>query len=465
MTRVSTTLPLLLFACLFLGSSFASITVNSAVRNKQVDRTIDLKTNVPRVSTVIEISNTGSAALSKYLLAFPAAEAANLAFVTATQDQTDLEVSAVIPDDAKSGVTYYQVKLSPQVNAKASVSITVNTAFVKALTPYPKEVAQGDNQLVLYVSTVHFFSPYATEEENTVVKPTSYQVKSYTEESPVVRKQQDIVYGAYYDVAAYSGKQLRVHYENNSPFALFDTLVREIEVSHWRSEITVEETVQMHHEGAKLAGVFSRLDFQRTQSGVASFRALKAQLPLNAYDAYFRDEIGNISSSSFYQHEEYSDLELRLRFPLFGGWSTAFYYGYAVAIGEFVSVNDDGQYELTFQFGTDLTDAAVEDLTVRIVLPEGASNFAVDAPFAKKLDNDVYYSYLDGASGRPVIVLNQKKVVDEIGDKEIVVTYSYSALQLIYKPVRVALSLFVCFAVAIVFMRLDLRIKTASDKQ
>ena len=51
---------------------------------------------------------------------------------------------------------------------------------------------------------------------------------------------------------------------------------------------------------------------------------------------YYRDEIGNISTSNMFSHDEAVDLELRPRFPLFGGWQTRFYIGYNVPSYEYL---------------------------------------------------------------------------------------------------------------------------------
>lgn len=86
----------------------------------------------------------------------------------------------------------------------------------------------------------------------------------------------------------------------------------------------------------------------------------------------YRDEIGNISSSNFRVEEEHADLELRLRFPLFGGWTTAFYYGYNLPLEDVLSHGADG-YVLDTTFGSHLENALVNQMTVRIILPEGAT--------------------------------------------------------------------------------------------
>jgi oligosaccharyltransferase complex subunit alpha (ribophorin I) len=91
-----------------------------------------------------------------------------------------------------------------------------------------------------------------------------------------------------------------IHYNNHFPFVKFSSMVREVEVSHWGS-IAVEEIYELQHAGAKLAGGFSRIDYQMMRQGPGaspSFRELVATLPAHASNIYYRDQIGNISTSS-----------------------------------------------------------------------------------------------------------------------------------------------------------------------
>jgi oligosaccharyltransferase complex subunit alpha (ribophorin I) len=67
-------------------------------------------------------------------------------------------------------------------------------------------------------------------------------------------------------------------------------------------------------------------------SGANSFRALKALLPPGAHGIYYRDQIGNISSSGLRHLQNALELTVETRFPLFGGWKTQFYQGYNVPI-------------------------------------------------------------------------------------------------------------------------------------
>ena len=58
------------------------------------------------------------------------------------------------------------------------------------------------------------------------------------------------------------------------------------------------QVYELKHAGAKLQGGFSRFDYQmKKERQSPSFRTLDAELPLSAHTIYYRDQIGNISTS------------------------------------------------------------------------------------------------------------------------------------------------------------------------
>lgn len=65
-------------------------------------------------------------------------------------------------------------------------------------------------------------------------------------------------------------------------------------------------------------------------------RSFKTILPASAKDVYYRDEIGNISTSHMRIQDDAVELDLRPRFPLFGGWKTHYKIGYNVPSYEYL---------------------------------------------------------------------------------------------------------------------------------
>ena len=52
-------------------------------------------------------------------------------------------------------------------------------------------------------------------------------------------------------MAPFSNATLRLHFENNTPFTVATSLVREVEVSHW-GNVYIEEHYLIRHAGAKI---------------------------------------------------------------------------------------------------------------------------------------------------------------------------------------------------------------------
>ena len=65
-------------------------------------------------------------------------------------------------------------------------------------------------------------------------------------------------------------------------------------------------------------------------------RSFRTVLPASARDVYYRDEIGNISTSNLRIRDDSVEIDLRPRFPLFGGWKTHYKIGYNVPSYEYL---------------------------------------------------------------------------------------------------------------------------------
>ena len=103
---------------------------------------------------------------------------------------------------------------------------------------------------------------------------------------------------------------------------------------------------------------------------------------LNAY----RDQIGNISSSSIKKRTSDNFVSLDMRFPLFGGWRTEFYAGYSISQTSIMAIKnytEDGMIQectLSIPYNTMFKKAWVDNLETKIILPTGAWNISVNYP-------------------------------------------------------------------------------------
>jgi oligosaccharyltransferase complex subunit alpha (ribophorin I) len=210
----------------------------------------------------------------------------------------------------------------------------------------------------------------------------------------------------------------------------------------------VEEHVDLLHSGAALKdGLFSRVDYQVRAAKGASFRSLTATLPPGAHDVYYRDVIGNISTSHVRDDGEKGVvLELEPRFPMFGGWNTAWHHGYNLAARRVLAVDaETGTYRLTVPANVPFQDAVVDEYTVKVVLPEGATDIRVEWPLQTVSESrSTRFTYLDFVTGRPVLKLRARNVVDA-AKGDLVVTYSVPALNWLREPALLVAAAFLVF--------------------
>jgi oligosaccharyltransferase complex subunit alpha (ribophorin I) len=84
----------------------------------------------------------------------------------------------------------------------------------------------------------------------------------------------------------------------NNPIAIFNYAVRTYEVSHW-GNIAVDDKYQIENIGALLEGEFGRIDYDDygKNGGKNAIRKLRARLPIRSFGLWYRDEIGNVSTS------------------------------------------------------------------------------------------------------------------------------------------------------------------------
>jgi oligosaccharyltransferase complex subunit alpha (ribophorin I) len=116
--------------------------------------------------------------------------------------------------------------------------------------------------------------------------------------------------------------------------------------------------------------------FTKRTSGLAHvITHLNMRLPSVARNPYYVDTVGNVSTSRFRPAPNAlrtSQLEIFPRYPLMGGWKYDFSVGYSAPLRPFVRSKGWGRYVLAVPFLTPVKDVAVDEVTVRVRLPEGA---------------------------------------------------------------------------------------------
>lgn len=442
--------------------------VNANIVITNVERNIDISSQLARITSKITATNEGTGSVGEVLVGVDAASLSKLAFLDATLPHDDEEDEKVhlslketaIPEHSTKGA-YYAVKLQSALGSGQSVTFVFTSVMSHTLKPHPANIAQSEKQLVIFKDSHYVFSPYLVKKQTTNVKLSSATIESFSKLKPSSSSESTITYGPYKEISAFKKSEMKVHYENNSPFLTVNEMTRWIEVSHW-GNVAVEETYSMTHTGAGLKGHFSRYDYQRTPT-YSAIKSFKTVLPASARDVYYRDVIGNISTSNMAVKDDSVEVELKPRFPLFGGWQTQYYMGYNLPSFEYL-FNKGSKYVLKMRVVDYIYDDFVVDkLTVKVALPEGAKDIELHAPFAvSEGAREVHKTYLD-TSGRTVVVLNKNNVVENhIQDFQI--HYTFEKYNLLQEPMLCIVAFYVMFVSVILIVRLDFSITKVSEE-
>lgn len=110
--------------------------------------------------------------------------------------------------------------------------------------------------------------------------------------------------------------------------------------------------------------------------------SLAVSLPPKVYSPYYYDTVGNVSTSHFRSSvdpkyptakgRKESNLELRPRYPLLGGWTYNFTMGYVAPLQDYLTAGTGREYELRVPFMSAIKDVPADQVEVRISLPESA---------------------------------------------------------------------------------------------
>ncbi|XP_051966930.1 dolichyl-diphosphooligosaccharide--protein glycosyltransferase subunit 1 [Xyrauchen texanus] len=428
--------------------------------NEEVKRSVDLSTHIAKISAEIQLANHGHSHVQSFTLALESELAPHLAFFGASVKGEEEEDEALeLKETTIHGQSgqFFEAKLPSPLAVGRKLRVKVEMVLSHVLTPFPTHITQAERQLVVFQGNHYFYSPYPTHSQTTHVRLASKTVETYTKLGNPTKNDEAIEYGPFKDVPPFSQDVMKIHYENNTPFLTISSITRTIEVSHW-GNIAVEETIDIRHTGAYLKGPFSRYDYQRqSDSGISSVKSFKTILPASAQDVYYRDEIGNISTSHLQVLEDSVEVEIRPRFPLFGGWKTHYIIGYNLPSYEYL-YNLGDQYALKMRLVDHVYDDQVIDLlTVKLILPEGARNIHMETPYpiSRSLD-ELHYTYLD-TFGRPVLVATKNNLVAQ-HIQDVVVHYTFNKILMLQEPLLVVGAFYILFFTVIIYVRLDFSI-------
>jgi Ribophorin I len=180
-----------------------------------------------------------------------------------------------------------QQPISPEYDLKATITLYYNSFY----TFKPKSVNLFDEQKVLVTVYKVPASPYPIK---SALADINYGDSSRTERFSAN------------DIAPLSPVTGNMHFPLNMHFVHSKRTSRYIEISHW-GNIYFQEQYLLHNRAAKFKGEFSTLDFNkgRKDTGRHAFRSQVVKLPATAWGLFYRDEIGNITTSTVSRRVSY----------------------------------------------------------------------------------------------------------------------------------------------------------------
>ena len=288
-----------------------------------------------------------------------------------------------------STTEYYKITLPSPLPSKEQLTLSITYHTLSALTPLPAQIAQNDKQYVVFQFSAYVPSAYTTSKQKTKLKlPTtdvpdattlSKELNADGKEDPQ-KQGTSFTYGPYNELPAGAIQEVSVRYEFTKPLTHGKLLERDIEVSHWGNNVATEERHWLTNRAATLKNHFSRVTYQQSayyNPPSSALKEMRFPLTVGSADAYFVDDIGNVSTSRFRSNMREANLELKPRYPLFGGWNYGFKVGWNNDLKEFLrrvkGVSDEYVLKVPFFEGPRQNEGVeYERVITRVILPEGA---------------------------------------------------------------------------------------------
>lgn len=481
--------------CLLVaGSLLPSLSLaGPSFENTAVVRTIELGGSVIHVSTTYAIKALEDGQTT-YHIALAKDEKEKTSWMEAKikGQAKPLAITVLDEDDDTDASSLVAVTLPKQLSAHGTLNLVFESVQTHATRPYPERAAQTDPQLLKYEADVFVLSPYDTLVQRTKVRSLSPDIISYStpqgvdefvRDGTVTRSGATITYGPYHNIPPSANVEfvskyqqtISIHYNFDYPVLEVKNLERSVEVSHWGANLNVEDKIHLHNAGPALKGHFSRLEYQSQnffgRLSPHTLDRLILQLPPGVTNVYYYDLNGNVSTSNLRaapsvpknsKASQNSILEMRPRYPLLGGWNYSFTLGFDTPLQDSVgwdAAND--RYIVAVPVTTHISGSVVDEATVKIILPEGASNVEFTSPFhALSSSVSTHITYLD-TIGRPAVTLAYEGLTGK-HTGVIYVSYSVPFFAHLRKPLAVGAVFFGLFMLGFTAKRVDLRLHKQS---
>ena len=442
------------FLCTLLSLNFVLNFSEKDFINEKIKRTIDISQSIITIENEIKVKKNTNSDIYRYLV--PKNNTSPLIRITAnTKKIKKLDIKKI---SSELEYDIYEIQL------QNSLEFTVHEDYFEKLEFKPKNIYIKEDQLELFTDFVNLLSAYSTKTQTTTVILPSENTRllKYTTKNSN-KSGNKIIYSLTDEIPPYKSKKLSIHYENNEPLVVMNYAKKSFQVSHW-GNIAVKEEYQIENIGAKLIGEFGRIDYDEygRKGGKNALKNLKTTLPLRAWGLWYRDEIGNISTSVAKREWNNVDLSLTPRFPILGGWKSNFDIGYNLPTKFHVLKDNKGNYLLNLTFGMPYKHMLAKNYTVKVTL-DNPENLKVILPIDAKyeISYDKEYGFLD-LFGRKTVIITLNNMY-EAYNTNFYISYYYKR-SVFFKLFILFFYFLVLFAIMIIYSRTNVSLSRSDEE-
>lgn len=434
----------------------ATFTAPQVFKNVNLVHIVSLEKNYVKESINVVIENIDKEAQSDYIVPFTNEQLSRLGGLE-VRDRKNAESGPFVVEPVEfesfGPNQYVRIRLPTPLAPGAQQTLGITYYLLNAYKPLPASIKQEEQQFLSYSFSAYCPSVYTTSKQKTEVKFTSTNIPDYTKlpgsgdvkEFPQ-KQGSKLVYGSFDEKPAGALEPVQVRFEFNKPVIHVSKLERDIEVSHWGGNVAFEERYDLEHRGANLTSLFNRVKWQQQQyynPVTHVLKEMKFPLRVGSADPYYTDVIGNVSTSRFRSNKREALLEIKPRYPLFGGWKYPFTIGWNSDAKNFLRKTATGSFVLNVPFleGPKQPEGVeYEQVVVRLILPEGAENVkwttGIPTSSISEAGVQIHKTFLD-TIGRTALVIKGRNLVDDFRDRDLTVTYDYPMSAVLRKPLVV----------------------------
>lgn len=361
-----------------LLATIGSVVADKQLENRQLFRTVDLSKSYVREFIAVNVYNDGTSDETDYIVSIPPGFVDDLAKldIKESSHEAPLKVMRLARDEHGE---HWSAVLPEPIKPGTQIQLQLFLSYVNQLQPVPQTIKQSEQQHLVYDGLKTFYSLYPTKSQTTRVKIMAQNMQEINMDensTPSTEAEGGAQYGPFGQMGSFEVEPLVLRYDYPLPVPRVDSLKRDIWISHVSNSIAIEESYNLTNAGAKLDGSFSRTDFfthhGKPSSASASIIELPFTLPLGAHDVYYTDLVGNVSTSHFRGGKEVSLLELRPRYPVFGGWNYNFTIGWEMPLTSVSRTTGADEYVVGLPLLNGPVDAQYQEIESNYILPEGA---------------------------------------------------------------------------------------------